>query len=52
MTCRYCRKFINWACYKIVMIWPWQMPSAKWFMWMLARAGLYAAGPELDGKPK
>ena len=26
------------------------MPSAKWFMWMLARAGLYAAGPELDGK--
>jgi len=36
------RKFVNWACYKIVMAWTGQMPAAKWFMWMLARAGWYA----------
>ena len=36
------RKFVSWACYKIVMAWTGQMPAAKWFMWMLARAGWYA----------
>lgn len=39
------RKFVNWACYKIVMAWPGQMPTGKWFLWMLARAGWYADYP-------